>query len=49
MIISFSGLDGAGKTTQINHLLNFYQGTGLSTYSIYNILPEICYHKKFKL
>ena len=49
MIISFSGLDGAGKTTQINNLLNFYQSTGLRTYSIYNILPEIRYHKKSEL
>ena len=44
MIISFSGLDGAGKTTQINKLLNFYQKQGMKTASIYTLFPDLRYH-----
>lgn len=44
MIISFSGLDGAGKTTQIKMLLSYYQQRGYKTGSIYNLFPDIRYH-----
>ena len=43
MIISFSGLDGAGKTTQIRKLLGFYTSKGRTVGSIYSILPDIRY------
>lgn len=44
MIISFSGLDGAGKTTQIKMLLSYYQQRGFKTGSIYDLFPDIRYH-----
>lgn len=44
MLISFSGYDGAGKTTQIQHLLGYYRKQGLKTASIYDIAPTIRYH-----
>lgn len=44
MIISFSGLDGAGKTTQIKMLLSFFQQRGFKTGSIYELFPDIRYH-----
>lgn len=44
MLISFSGCDGAGKTTQIQLLLDYYQNKGLKTSSIYNLTPTIRYH-----
>ena len=44
MIISFSGLDGAGKTTQIKMLLKYYQKRGFKTGSIYDLFPDIRYH-----
>lgn len=44
MIISFSGLDGAGKTTQIKMLLDTYQNLGARVGSIYSYLPDIRYH-----
>lgn len=44
MIISFSGLDGAGKTTQIKMLLSYYQQRGYKTGSIYDLFPDIRYH-----
>ncbi len=44
MLISFSGLDGAGKTTQIKLLLNTFQKAGFSTGSVYDIYPDIRYH-----
>lgn len=44
MLISISGLDGAGKTTQIKLLLSYYQKIGLKTASIYDLLPDIRYH-----
>lgn len=44
MIISFSGLDGAGKTTQIKLLLSYYQQCGFKTGSIYELFPDIRYH-----
>lgn len=38
-MISFSGIDGAGKSTQINHLLNYYKKQGKNCIS-YNELPN---------
>lgn len=44
MIISFSGLDGAGKTTQIKRVLNAYKNQGAKVGSIYSFVPDIRYH-----
>lgn len=44
MLISFSGLDGAGKTTQIELLLNTFREAGFRTGSVYDIYPDIRYH-----
>lgn len=44
MLISFSGLDGAGKTTQIKTLLKYYEKRGAKVGSIYSIFPDIRYH-----
>lgn len=44
MLISFSGLDGAGKTTQIELLLNSFRQAGFRTGSVYDIYPDIRYH-----
>lgn len=49
MIISFSGLDGAGKTTQIKMLLSYYQQCGFRTGSIYDLFPDIRYHRTIDL
>lgn len=49
MIISFSGLDGAGKTTQIQMLLQNYQNIGASIGSIYTYTPNIRYHHTTEL
>lgn len=44
MLISISGYDGAGKTTQIHHLLKYYENQELKVASIYDITPTIRYH-----
>lgn len=44
MKISFSGLDGAGKTTQIKKLLKTYQQMGAQIGTVYTYLPDIRYH-----
>lgn len=44
MLISLSGLDGVGKTTQIKLLLIALQQAGLRTGSVYDIYPDIRYH-----
>ncbi len=44
MLISFSGLDGAGKTTQIKMLLNSFNEMGYLTGSVYELYPDIRYH-----
>ena len=49
MLISFSGYDGSGKTTQINLLLDYYQSKGLHTASIYDLNPTIRYHSYSEL
>lgn len=49
MVISFSGLDGAGKTTQINNLLNAYKSQGARVESVYSYTPDIRYHSAKEL
>lgn len=49
MIISFSGLDGAGKTTQIKLLLDEYKNEGASVGTIYSYMPDIRYHSVTEL
>lgn len=49
MLISFSGLDGAGKTTQINLLLKYYKTLGLKACSIYDVNPTIRFHSYLDL
>lgn len=46
MIISFSGLDGVGKTTQITYLMEYMKSKGLKCCSVYDISPDIRYHNK---
>lgn len=46
MIISFSGPDGVGKTTQISYLMKYFSSIGLTCCSIYDISPSIRYHKR---
>lgn len=43
MLITIFGPDGAGKTTQIKQLLKFYEETGLTTASIYDVMPNFDY------
>lgn len=49
MLISFSGYDGSGKTTQIKLLLDFYKNKGFRTASIYELNPTIRYHSFLEL
>lgn len=44
MLISFSGPDGVGKTTQIGFLLNYLSNKGFKCCSVYDISPDIRYH-----
>ena len=44
MLISFSGFDGSGKTTQIQLLLKYFKSHGNNCCSIYDINPTIRYH-----
>ena len=43
MLITIFGPDGAGKTTQIKKLLQAYADVGLSTASIYDVMPNFDY------
>lgn len=49
MIISFSGLDGAGKTTQIEMLLASYKKQGARVGTVYSYMPDIRYHSTREL
>jgi thymidylate kinase len=49
MIISFSGLDGAGKTTQIEMLLDSYRNLGARVGTVYSYMPDIRYHSTNEL
>lgn len=40
MIISFSGLDGAGKTTQIEMLLASYRALGAQVGTVFSYMPD---------
>lgn len=46
MIISFSGPDGVGKTTQISYLMKYFSQLGFKCCSIYDVSPSIRYHKQ---
>lgn len=46
MLISFSGPDGVGKTTQIGFLLNYLSNKGFKCCSVYDLSPDIRYHDK---
>lgn len=43
MLISFSGPDGAGKTTQIKRLMSYFKEHGFSTGTVQDINPDIRY------
>lgn len=49
MIITFSGVDGAGKTTQINKLLQFFHDKGYRVGSVYSTFPDIRYSSTAEL
>lgn len=44
MLISFSGPDGAGKTTQIKKLLSYFKNHGFKTGAVQDINPDVRYH-----
>lgn len=44
MLISFSGPDGAGKTTQIKKLLSYFKEHGFNVGAVQDINPDIRYH-----
>lgn len=44
MLISFSGPDNSGKTTQIKKLLEYFKEQGLKTASIYDVMDDFDYH-----
>lgn len=49
MIISFSGPDGIGKTTQILYLLKYFKKMGFKCCSVYDISSNIRYHNQKEL
>ena len=49
MIVTFSGLDGVGKTTQINLLLNDFSQRGLKVCSICDISADFRYSNETQL
>lgn len=44
MLISFSGPDGAGKTTQIKKLMSYFRSMGFRTGAVQDINPDVRYH-----
>lgn len=44
MLISFSGPDGAGKTTQIKRLMSYFKNHGFKTGAVQDINPDVRYH-----
>lgn len=44
MLISFSGPDGAGKTTQIKKLLSYFKDQGFNVGAVQDINPDVRYH-----
>lgn len=44
MLISFSGPDGAGKTTQIKKLMSYFRNQGLKVGAVQDINPDVRYH-----
>lgn len=44
MLISFSGPDGSGKTTQIKKLMEYFKAQGFKTGAVQDINPDIRYH-----
>lgn len=44
MLISFSGPDGAGKTTQIKNLMSYFKDCGFKTGAVQDINPDVRYH-----
>lgn len=44
MLISFSGPDGAGKTTQIKRLISYFKKHGFKTGAVQDINPDVRYH-----
>lgn len=44
MLISFSGPDGAGKTTQIKKLMSYFKEQGFKIGAVQDINPEVRYH-----
>lgn len=44
MLISFSGPDGAGKTTQIKKLMSYFRRRGLTVGAVQDINPNVRYH-----
>lgn len=44
MLISFSGPDGAGKTTQIKKMMTLFQSQGLRVGAVQDINPDVRYH-----
>lgn len=44
MLISFSGPDGAGKTTQIKNLMSFFRDHGFKTGAVQDINQDVRYH-----
>uniref|UniRef100_UPI004055F73E dTMP kinase n=1 Tax=Acetatifactor sp. TaxID=1872090 RepID=UPI004055F73E len=44
MLISFSGPDGAGKTTQIKKLMSYFRDRGFEVGAVQDINPDVRYH-----
>lgn len=44
MLVSFSGPDGAGKTTQIKELLSYFHQRGFKVGAVQDINPDVRYH-----